>query len=90
MNKLELKNQLGRTWEKLLLEYLEDEMRAPSLAKHLLANAFVRTAGQLMFTWSLAGVALEALTSYNKQGWTIKVGMCIECLRSILVETVRE
>ena len=66
MIKLELKNQLGRTWEKLLLEYFEDEIRAPSSAKHLLANLFVRTAGQLMFTWSLAGVALEALTSYDK------------------------
>ena len=66
VNKQELKNQLERTWEKLLLEYFEDEMRAPSPAKHLLANPFVRTSGQLMFTWSLAGVALEALTSYDK------------------------
>ena len=66
MNKLELKNQLGRTWEKLLLEHFEDKTRAHSSAKHLLANPFVRTAGQLMFTWSLAGVALEALTSYDK------------------------
>ena len=30
------------------------------------ANPFVRTAGQLMFTWSFAGVALEALTSHDK------------------------
>ena len=36
------------------------------MAKHLLANPFVRMAGQLMFTWSLAGVAIEALTSYGK------------------------
>ena len=36
------------------------------MAKHLLANPFVRMAGQLMFTWSLVGVALEALTSYGK------------------------
>ena len=54
VKKLELKNQLGRTWEKLLLEYFEDEMRAPSSAKELLANPFVRTSGQLMFSWSLA------------------------------------
>ena len=66
MNKLELKNQLVPTWEKLLPAYFEDEMRAPSSAKHLLANFFVRTAGQLMFMWSLAEVALEALTSYDK------------------------
>ena len=31
-----------------------------------MANHFVRTAGQLMFTWSFAGVALEALTSHDK------------------------
>ena len=30
VNKLELGNQLGRTWENLLLDYFEDEMRAPS------------------------------------------------------------
>ena len=66
VNKLELNNQLVRTWEKLLPAYVEDEMRAPSSAKHLLAIFFVRTAGQLMFMWSLAGVALEALTSYDK------------------------
>ena len=66
MNKLESKNQLGRSWEKLLLNYFEDEMRAPSSAQHLLANPFVRSAGQLMFTWSLAGVALEALRLYDK------------------------
>ena len=41
-------------------------MRVPSSSKHFLANPFVRTAGQLMFTWILAGVALEALTSYDK------------------------
>ena len=52
--KLELENQLGRTWENLLLEYFEDAMRAPSSALPLMAIPFVRTAGQLMFTWSLA------------------------------------
>ena len=65
MNKLELKNQLGRTRENLL-DCFENKMRAHSSAKNLLANPFVRTAGQLMFTWSLAGVTLEALTSYAK------------------------
>ena len=66
MNKLELENQLGRIWENSLLEYFEDEMRAPSLEQPLMANLFVRTTGQLMFKWSLSGVALEALTSHNK------------------------
>ena len=41
-------------------------MRAPSLAPSLMANPFVRTAGQLLFSWGLARVALEALTSYVK------------------------
>ena len=50
VNKLELGNQLGRTWENLLLEYFEYAMRAPSSALLL----------------SLAGVALEALTSHDK------------------------
>ena len=66
VNKLELGNQLGRSWEKLLLEYFEDAMRAPSSALPLMANPFVRTPGQLMFTWSFAGVALEALTLHDK------------------------
>ena len=47
-----------------MLEYFEDAMRAPSSA--LMANPFIRTAGQLMFTWSFAGVALEALSSREK------------------------
>ena len=51
VNELELKSQLGRAWEKLLLDYFEEEMRAPSSAKHLLANLFIRTSGRLMFTW---------------------------------------
>ena len=70
VNKLELGNQLGRSWENLLLEYFEDAMRAPSSALSLMANPFVRMAGQLMFTWSFAGVVLEALTSHDK----LKVG----------------
>ena len=66
VNKLELGNQLRRSWENLLLEYFEGAMRAPSSALPLMANFFVGTAGQLMFTWSFAGVALEALTSHDK------------------------
>ena len=66
MNKLELGNQPGQNWENWLLELFEDEMRAPSSAQPLMANPFVRTAGQLMFTCSFAGVALEALTSWRK------------------------
>ena len=38
VNKLELRSQLGRTWEKLLLEYFENEMRAHSSAQPLMAN----------------------------------------------------
>ena len=65
VNKLELGNQLGQSWESLLLEYFEDAIRAQSSALPLMANPFVRTTGQLMFTWSFAGVALEALTSHD-------------------------
>ena len=31
-----------------------------------MANPFVRTAGQLMFAWSLVGIELETLTSHDK------------------------
>ena len=61
-----MKNQLVRTSENLLLEYFEEAMRSPSSALPLIANHFVRKAGQLMFAWSLAGVALEVLTSHDK------------------------
>ena len=54
VNRLEVESQLGRTWENLLLEYFEDAMRAPSSAPPLMANPFVRRAGQLSFSWSLA------------------------------------
>ena len=38
VTQLELGNQLGRSWENLLLEYFEDAMRAPSSALPLMAN----------------------------------------------------
>ena len=41
-------------------------MRTPSSALPLMANPFVRTAGQLMFVWSLVGIELEVLTSCDK------------------------
>ena len=41
-------------------------MRTPSSALTLMANLFVRTAGQLMFAWSLVGIELEVLTSCDK------------------------
>ena len=53
LNKLELRSQLGRRFEKLLLEYFENEVRAPSSAQLLMANSspglsdscFVRVVG---------------------------------------------
>ena len=64
VNQLELQSELGRTCARLLQKYFEDAMRASSSASSLRANPFVRTAGQLLlFSWSLAGVASEALTS---------------------------
>ena len=41
-------------------------MRAPLSALPLMANPFVRTAGQSMFTWSFVGITFEALTSHDK------------------------
>ena len=66
INKLELRNQLTLTWQKLLLDYFEEVMRTPSTALPLMANPFVRTAGQLMLAWSLVRIELELLTSLDK------------------------
>ena len=66
VNKLELGSQLKRTWQSLLRDYFEEAMRTPSSALPLMANPFVRTAGQLMFAWSLVGIELEILTSREK------------------------
>ena len=66
INKLELGNQLKRTWQNFLREYFEEAMRTPSSALPLMANPFVRTTGQLMFAWSLVGIQLEVLTSNDK------------------------
>ena len=62
VNKLELGSQLKPTWQSLLRDYFEEAMRTPSSALPLMANPFVRTAGQLMFAWSLVGIELEVLT----------------------------
>ena len=66
INKLELGSQLKITWQNLLRDHFEEAMRTPSSASPLMANPFIRTAGQLMFAWSLLGIELETLTSYDK------------------------
>ena len=66
INKLELGSQLKRTWQNLLGDHFEEAMRTSSSASPLMANPFVRTAGQLMFAWSLVGIELETLTSHDK------------------------
>ena len=66
VNQIELANQLKRSWQNLLKDHFEEAMRTPSSAPPLMANPFVRTAGQLMFTWSLLGIELETLTSYDR------------------------
>ena len=66
VNKIELANQLKRSWQNLLKDHFEEAMRTPSSAPPLIANPFVRTAGTLMFTWSLVGIELETLTSYDR------------------------
>ena len=66
IKKLELGNQLKRTWQNLLREYFDEAMRKPPSALPLMGNPFIRTAGQLMFAWSLLGIQLEVLTSNEK------------------------
>ena len=66
VNKLELGSQLKRIWQSLLRDYFEEAMRTPTSALPLMANPFVRTAGQLMIAWSLVGIELEVLTSCDK------------------------
>ena len=66
INKLELGSQLERTWQNLLRDHFEEAMRTSSSASPLIANPFIRTAGQLMFAWSVVGIELETLTSYDK------------------------
>ena len=66
INKLQLGSQLKRTWQNLIRDYFEEEMRTPSSALPLMANPFIRTAGQLMFAWSQVGIELETLTSHDK------------------------
>ena len=66
INKLEVGRQLKRTWQNLLRDHFEEAMMTPSSALSLMANLFVRTAGQLMFAWSLVGIELETLTSHDK------------------------
>ena len=66
INKLELGSQLKRTWQSLLWDHFEEAMRTSSSASPLMTNPFVRTAGQLMFAWSLVGIELETLTSHAK------------------------
>ena len=66
VNKIEMASHLKRSWQSLLKDHFEEAMRTSSSAPPLMANPFVRTAGQLMFTWSLVGIELETLTSYDR------------------------
>ena len=79
INKLELGSQLKRTWQSLLRDYFEEAMRTPSSALPLMANPFVRTAGKLMFSWSLDGIELEVLTSCDKLKLCNKTWRTIKC-----------
>ena len=50
----------------MLRDHFEEAMRKSSSASPLMASPFDRTAGQLMFAWSLVGIELETLTSHDK------------------------
>ena len=87
INKLELGSQLRRTWQSLLKDHFEEAMRTPSSASPLMANPFIRTAGQLMFAWSLLGIQLETLTSYDK--WKLG-GKKLEVYRMLMQHVARD
>ena len=84
INKLELGSQLKRIWQNLLRDYFEEAMGTPSSALPLMANPFVRTAGQLMFAWSLVEIELEVLTSCDKS----KLGNKNQEVYQMLVQNV--
>ena len=87
VNKIELANQLKRSWQNLLKDHFEEAMRTPSSAPPLMANTFIRTAGQLMFAWSLLGIELETLTSYDK----LKLGgKNLEIYRMLMQHVARD
>ena len=87
INKLELGSQLKRTWQSLLKDHFEEAMRTSSSASPLMANPFIRTAGQLMFAWSLLGIKLETLTSYDK----LKLGgKNLEVYRMLMQHVARD
>ena len=87
INKLELGSQLKRTWQNLLRDYFEEAMRTSPSASPLMANAFVRTAGQLMFAWSLLGIELETLTSHDK----LKLGgKSLELYQTLMQHVARD
>ena len=87
INKLELGSQLKRTWQSLLKDHFEEAMRTSSSASPLMANPFIRTAGQLMFAWSLLGIELETLTSYDK----LKLGgKNLEVYRMLMQHVARD
>ena len=87
VNKLELGSQLKRTWQSLLRDNFEEAMRTPSSALRLMANPFVRTAGQLMFARSLVGIQLEVLTSCDK----LKLGnKNLEVYQSLIQHVARD
>ena len=73
MNRLELRSQLGRTLEKLLLEYFENEISAPSSAQLLMAIFFTQIERQLLLTWCLAEVALKDLNSCEKMKYVSRI-----------------
>ena len=52
-----------------------------------MADPFVRTAGQLMFAWSLVGIELEVLTSHDK----LKLGnKSLEVYQMLLQHVARD
>ena len=87
INKLELGSHLRRTWQNLLRDHFEEAMRTSSSASPLMTSPFVRTAGQLMFAWSLVGIELETLISRDK----LKMGgKSLEIYQTLMQHVARD
>ena len=68
VNNSKLRSQLGRMWEKLLLEDFET------------SNPLTRTEVQLMFTWCLAEVPSEDLNSCDKMRYPDKIRLVYQIM----------
>ena len=72
---MELRSQRGANVGEIAAGVLRNEMRPPSSFQALMANFFSQTQGQLIFAFSLAGIALEIWTHVTK--WSSGTKACV-------------